>query len=203
MQELRYEDYREFCNRMARKAQARLAMRGARVELDDLEQKAAMTFMKAKSLYDPSRGFTFATYLGRAILNELAWRNLPAVERNATMRHVSIEDETSGVSFNDLLTDESPHGFELLEAKELRQRRLGTLSEDARLVVHILEYPPPELVKEVERLRAFRQVCRDRGVAASNVKLGVTLICEVLGFSRSRRLMVVQDLERLARNSEI
>lgn len=200
----RYEDYRKLCATLARRAQSRLASRGMNFELEDLCQEAAIVFMRVAEpgRFKPDLGVKFSTYLGRAIMNELAPNRIG--RNRCTFGHVALDDDGSeeNLPLAERVGSDDEDPARIVEQASEASQRLQRLSPDARRVAKLLDEPPIEMVSELRRLKAMRELCRAGGFSAPVVKLDVTFVCELLGFGTARRSAVERSLKALMESLE-
>lgn len=134
-----YEDHQGLIHKFARKGWGRLTSLGVSIDYEDVFQEMSVTYCRAASKFDPSRGFTFSAYLGQAIwhdFNKLAQRfeNELSGLGFTRIEDMGVEDS----DFYDRLTgnvdspekhsmhrQETAHCFRKLKRKELQV--VGTL----------------------------------------------------------------------------
>lgn len=191
---LRYEDYQRLLASLCWRSKRA----GSALDIEDMMQEVAITFVRAREKFDPARGVAFSTYLWRAAQNDLG--RLAQDARLHTTHTVSIDGAAdSDTALHDILCDLDQEAVEdRLQRRERAAQNVAALSDDARLIVRLLERPPPALLREVDRARAFSCICRKRGYASPVVKLGVTFIGQSLGFDDMRARRVARELRRVA-----
>lgn len=95
--------------RMAQKGWGRLQNAGVVMDYDDVFQEMSLIYCKAAAGYDPSKGFTFTAYLGRAIwmdFNKFAEKLINDQCGLGLVRIESIGNDE--MDFYDLLPDSAP-----------------------------------------------------------------------------------------------
>lgn len=162
---------------------------GPRIALDDLVQEGAITWIKAKAQFDPSKGAKFTTYLHNAL-----WHNLNRYvnRQNHRFRSVSMDDEAV---FTQLAGGEEPD--KQWAAENAVQGKLKKLSPRGRLVLEWLISPPDWLVEEQQAMIEMgkEQVAAgytQRAAVSQDLSLIMTVLEKVWGVNR-------QECQRLAR----
>lgn len=190
--------YERLLASLAHKAVRRAEAAGIVVEFDELFQEAKITFFRARDLFEPEHGVKFSTYLWRAVRN-----NLNALSKKAGFIQSRTDslDRTIGEDEEGSLHDVIPASIETmderLERLEAESEMFSRLSPEARMVVAVLDSPPPELVKEIRRMEAFRKLCVEKGKAAANRQLDVQTVCAALGFDQRTTRNVKREFKAI------
>lgn len=199
---IRYEDYHRFIMQCARKGVRRLQAAGCNaVDLEDVQQQMAVTFVMCAERFKPELGYPFLAFFKRAlwhnfnrfveeqvqnIVNPLSF-DMPLQEGDGTLSEIIPDTQIVPVD-------------EMIEREQARRRNLNKLSPVARRVVEMIENPPKEVTEQVHALRAKAEFARQRGIVPAPVqdRLSLTHIFDALGIAAGRRHQIYKQLKEVA-----
>lgn len=198
MTEHRYEDYHRLLAKLCHRTMRRLQASSLPANFDDLMGEAAMVFVKADARFKPELGVKFSTYLHRAVQNRMSRVADKSWDRDAplvSMQHKLSED---GGTLEDLLADEAQvPALDRIERRESSRDVFQGLSRDAQNVALLLDDPPPELLRELARVKAHRKRTKAAGLSAGTVKLDPHFICVALNMPVPRRRAVHREFKEV------
>ncbi|CAO3459962.1 hypothetical protein [Azospirillum argentinense] len=194
--------HKKLVHKMAHQVLRRLAGAGARaVTQDDIEQELWLAWTIARNRFDPQLGVPFTAYFVRG-----AWQHI-----NRWAQSVEVQIKHVAFSLNDHTTEDENEAGTMIpdervvpadEQARLKQRRAFAyrrLSREARVMLEMLENPPPALYAQLNALAARADAARARGVKPGAVPTAVTLsmIATVMGLDRMARARVYRELHTL------
>lgn len=193
-----FQDYEKLLAALSHKARRRAEATGIVVEFEDLFQEARMTFMRARETFDPEKGAKFSTYLWTSVRNNL--KRIESNVRARQMRTTSMDctiGEEGDSTFHDIIAADQETAQERLERLETQSVHFNRLSDAAKRVIIALDSPTPEIVAEVRRMEAFRQVCIDSSMAAATRQLNVETVCVLVGLNTTETRAVKREFKAL------
>lgn len=204
-----FEECRRTIRALAFKGLQRAHAAGYRtLQLEDVEQEMAITWIAAAERFDASHGVAFSTYFQTAV-----WQNFNRwLERELRVVHQTPISLDLGGSLLCSTNDQDLHGVladpdqvlpeETVIMAERRRRVMNSrkLSPLALKFLELLDNPPPELHQEVDRLRTRVEHARTRGHQAPGVPRQITRdqIAELMGLSRTERKRIYGELRSFA-----
>ena len=197
---IKFEDYEQLAWRLAHRFYKAVAAKGkVSIEVEDLFQEAALSFLDAVAKFDPDRGFQFSTYYYRAVTNRLArYVNLPEVQT------VSMDEErdASSISLHDFLVSTEPDQEANIIRQDYRDKLMDELSHRTRRILEMVESPPACINKEMEALRAKAQYARDNGVMRqAKSSVSVTLIMQIMGLDSDEKAAVRREIRNVVQRA--
>ncbi|OAB55678.1 hypothetical protein AY600_02040 [Phormidium willei BDU 130791] len=194
-------DYERLVKKEARKAYTRLRASGCNVELDDLVQEGAITFIKACEKYcAQASDAKFSTYLARALQNNL--RRWGKYETRKVARSMDDEIGESGGTLHDLIGTDETRPDSLVEQSRIAAARLKALSPLARRCVEMLDSPPPALIEEYRRVVQFERYAEEMGFAVKTSRLNLPFIYRALGLPTKTAWRVSAEIQSFAKGEK-
>lgn len=155
---------------MARKGWGRLQSAGVVMDYDDVFQEMSLIYCKAAAGYDPSKGFTFTAYLGRAIwmdFNKFAEKLINDQCGLGLVRIEAIGDEE--MDFYEMMPDPGQTPEEALITSRAFMENMKLLPMTERIVVAKLvrQVTHGDRVKEQSLGDILRELNMDRKTATA------------------------------------
>jgi hypothetical protein len=141
-----FKDHEPLLHKFSRAGFARLqAAKINWVDYTEVFGQMQLYFVQAEAKYDPSRGFTFAAYLGRVCANNFNKWARDQVRDQMEMGTISIEDlsgaqgdDESTADFHAFLSDDTDESPEEIMQRRQTMWNYSKLSDEARKVCKAL-----------------------------------------------------------------
>lgn len=194
-----YTDHTALIHSFARKGWSRLIASHVSVDYDDVFQELSLVFVKAIKAYDPSKGYSFTAYAGRAMwngFNRFAQRHLDEANELGLMSIQALEDKAEdGDSMNlyELIDSGAPTPEQQLERKQEMLQKLRALSPTAKFIAAQLI----SLSEEVEQAMTERNRKAEAEGRRSLANPTPGFIADVFGVDRAKVRAAVEELHEV------
>lgn len=163
-----------FVHQVTRKCYGRLQGMGASLDYDDVLGEVEEAFVAAHAKFDPSQGFAFLTYFGRAAFNKVG-RIADVVHEERVKHGVRSFEELSGdedLAAIERIPCDGKTPEEFLEQRQDAAATIDKITNDlsplARVIVEWIVSPPPALLEEIAKHEAYANHSRSLGVPHRN-----------------------------------
>lgn len=202
-----FEHYKRLIKGLALRIQRRMYAAGAKtMQLADIEQEIAITWLTARDKYDASKGVPFEPYFTRAVwFNVNRWAQEEIDACNLTpMSLDTVVTEDGDATIHEVIPDPSPRIDEILADRETRERIMSRLSPRTKAFVKLLAEPTPELYREHNALRQRSEYARARGLSSMCPReLGASMLFKLLGYHTLDRSAVYREIEAVTASHHI
>ena len=189
-----FNDHVNLVHTFARKGWGRMIAAQVNVEYEDVFQEMSVTYTKAARSYDPSKGFSFTSYVGRAIWNEFNRYAEKYIGEQTELGLISAQDVNDEHSFEDYY-ESIDSGVATPEEQLIRKQEmlnnLRGLSPTAKFLAAQLMTPAPELQEAFEEHRAA--LIEKNGRAAR--EMGLRFIGNHFGIKDGRLNDAINELK--------
>lgn len=172
-----YNDHMGLLHTFARKGWSRLIASQISVDYEDVVQELSVAFVKAINSYDPSKGYSFTAYAGRAMWNEFNRYAKKQINEATELGTLSIQaldarsDTDEGGDLYEVFDSGAPTPEEQLERKQEIIGNLRKLSPTAKFLVSQMMSPSPELEAALEESNRKVRAGEISGLVRSQVDM--------------------------------
>jgi DNA-directed RNA polymerase specialized sigma24 family protein len=165
-----FKDYEALIHQQAMRGYKRLIGFGVSVDYEDVVQQMSLTFCIASDKFDPERGFSFTTYLHRALWiqfnkwaeNQVAYRML--------VTNSDVETESGErLSLYDVTVDEAMSPEDVVTTRLTNEKRFERLSPIAKTIVTELVSPSAEMDEGWKAKKAQIEHGRSMGLSTQRL----------------------------------